>query len=73
MTDNADREKLKTLLGYWISHNNEHGMEFSEWAEKTKVFADPEVTDALLEAVAKMGETSVLLTQALQKLKDMEA
>ena len=72
MVYSDDRKKLRTLLGYWITHNNEHGMEFSEWAEKAKSFAAPEVTDNLLEAVAKMGETSVLLTQALQKLKDME-
>jgi len=70
MKDRDDKRKLKTLLSYWIEHNNEHGREFSEWAERAKVFGEQEVTGNLLEAVSKMNETSELLTQALQKLQD---
>ena len=33
---NDDRAKLRTLLTYWIEHNEEHVEEFQERAEKAK-------------------------------------
>jgi hypothetical protein len=32
----ADKEKenLKALLKYWVAHNQDHGVEFKEWAGK---------------------------------------
>lgn len=46
----ADKEKLRALLDYWIEHNREHRDEFREWAEKAQDFAGVSVHDHLLEA-----------------------
>jgi len=43
-----DKEKLSTLLDYWIEHNREHRDEFTEWAEKAKSFAGAAVRGHLL-------------------------
>jgi hypothetical protein len=29
-----EKSRLKTLLSYWVGHNEEHGREFREWAER---------------------------------------
>jgi hypothetical protein len=67
--DSDRKEKLIRLLDYWIEHNDEHGAEFSEWAQG---IADPEdagVRDELMQATEGMNEVSVRLRSALEKLK----
>ena len=65
----GDRERLDTLLNYWIEHNREHADEFREWAEKAKGFAGVAVQGQLLEAAKQMDRATELLLQALKELK----
>ena len=66
--DIEEKTKLKTLLAYWIEHNNEHGEEFQEWAEKAIAMGETEVGTELSQAVQEMEKTSSLLAQALKRL-----
>ena len=59
--------KLKTLLGYWIEHNQEHGQEFREWGEKEAVPAD--ISEDLHRAADEMDKASQFLSQAREKLE----
>jgi len=61
--DKAERNKLKTLLTYWIEHSREHGMEFKEWADKMGGSAEAE---ELLRAVRSMDEAVESLQRALK-------
>jgi len=61
------REKLHTLLDYWIEHNSEHEQEFRDWADKV-VSLFPEVANQLQEAATKMAAASNELMKAKQTL-----
>jgi len=65
--DSDDMAKLKTLLGYWIEHNREHGEEFLEWAEKEGVSSD--ISEDLHLAAEQMDKASQLLVKAQEKLE----
>jgi len=65
-----ERAKLRTLLNYWIEHNNEHSQEFREWAEKAKVFGEAEAYEEMLRAAQEMNKASESLSQALRRLKE---
>ena len=65
--DSDDMAKLKTLLGYWIEHNREHGEEFLEWAEKEAVPSD--ISEDLRLAAEEMDKASQLLVKAQEKLE----
>jgi len=62
-----DITKLKTLLGYWIEHNREHGQEFREWADKEAVPGD--IGEDLRQAAEEMDKASQLLSRAQNKLE----
>jgi hypothetical protein len=62
-----DMAKLKTLLGYWIEHNREHGQEFREWADKAAVPDD--IGEDLRQAAEEMDRASQLLSEAQEKLE----
>lgn len=66
----GERDKLRILLDYWVKHNDEHGEEFREWAEKSRDLGVPGLRDDLLGASNKLSEANELLLDALQKLKD---
>jgi nickel/cobalt transporter (NicO) family protein len=63
-----DRQKLKTLLAYWIEHNREHGQEFNEWAEKAVEMGETEVAESIRQSVTEMDKATRLFSQALMKL-----
>jgi len=65
----ANKEKLSTLLDYWIEHNREHRDEFREWAEKTKSFTGVTVRGHLLEAAQQMDKVNEFLLLALGELR----
>jgi hypothetical protein len=67
--DQAESDKLRVLLDYWVKHNREHGEEFREWAEKAKSFGEIAVHDELMEACEEMGKANSSLLRALEKLK----
>lgn len=66
---NAEREKFKTLLNYWIEHNKEHSQEFREWAEKARGFGEAETCDDILEAAKEIDKANELLLRALTILE----
>ncbi len=67
--DEAEKEKLRILLGYWIEHNREHGEEFKEWAEKSRDLGEAMVCEDLLDAVQHMDKANEFLLRALRKLR----
>lgn len=58
-----DREKLRVLIPHWIEHNEEHAVEFEQWAENVPQFA----TD-LRGAAEAMRVVSQLLAVSLEKM-----
>jgi hypothetical protein len=59
----TDRDKLRVMLGHWISHNEEHAQEFLRWVDR----AGP-AAEALGAAARGMNEASRALGRALEQL-----
>ena len=59
-----EKTKLKTLFGYWIEHNREHGDEFKEWARKIKESGEAEVASELTQAAEVMEKATGHLVRA---------
>lgn len=64
----SEKDKLKTLLSYWVEHNEEHSSEFKEWAEKAREMGEAEVADEIMQAVANMDRVSEILSKTLKRL-----
>ena len=65
-----DLTKLKKLLEFWIDHNNEHGDEFKEWAEKANQMGKDSVYRDLTAAAKDITEANKSLARALDKLRN---
>jgi hypothetical protein len=65
-----DRSKLRTLLDYWVEHNQEHSQEVREWAAKAKALGEVKVAEKMLQASQEMAKASELLTQSLKRLEE---
>ncbi len=63
-----DKTKLKTLLSYWIEHNEEHSQEFKEWAEKARRMGEEQVATEILLAVQNMDKVTDILSGTMKKL-----
>jgi len=63
-----EKNKLKTLLSYWIEHNEEHSGEFREWAEKAKEMGEADVADEIMQAVGHMDKVSEILSKTMKRL-----
>lgn len=63
-----DKTKLKTLLSYWIEHNEEHSQEFKEWAEKARQMGEEQVATEILLAVQNMDKVTDILSGTMKKL-----
>ena len=63
-----EKENLKALLKYWVAHNQDHSVEFKEWAGKAQAMGEHEVAVDLEKAVAQMDKATALFRQAFQKL-----
>jgi hypothetical protein len=63
-----DKSKLKTLLSYWVEHNEEHSGEFREWAEKAKEMGEADVADEIMQAVGHMDKVSEILSKTMKRL-----
>jgi hypothetical protein len=61
-------EKMRTLMDYWIEHNNEHGQEFKEWADKMNDADKPVVSAELLQASMEMEKATEHLLKARERL-----
>jgi hypothetical protein len=62
-----DMTKLKALLDYWVEHNQEHGQEFREWAERVAGRGD--IGEDLRRAAEEMDKASQFLSRAKEKLE----
>ena len=65
-----ERDKLRTLLNYWIGHNREHSSEFKEWADKARVWGEAEIAEEILQAAQGMDRAGELLSQSLKRLEE---
>jgi nickel/cobalt transporter (NicO) family protein len=65
---NEDRGKLKTLLGYWVEHNEEHSQEFKEWADKADAMGEKQVAGEIRQAVGHMEKVTEILTGTMNRL-----
>jgi len=63
-----EKAKLKTLLNYWIEHNQEHSEEFKEWAGKARQMGEGKVADEILQAVGNMDKVTEILSRTLKRL-----
>lgn len=61
-------EKLRTLVDYWIEHNQEHEEETRQWAEKASAL-DVEVARVLRAAADDLAQAVDRLKQARQALQ----
>lgn len=66
--DNDDKTRLKTMLNYWLEHNQEHSQEFREWAGRAQALGKPEVGQEMLTAAREMDQASQALSRALKGL-----
>lgn len=62
MHDTHDN-KLASLLAYWLEHNQEHGAEFREWADKMAA-VQKDVAEQLRHAADKMAQADEYLKKA---------
>ena len=62
------KSQLKSLLSYWLEHNQEHGAEFREWAGKMAM-DQKEVAEQLRQTADKMAEVDECLKKAQRLLK----
>ena len=60
---NDTTSKLNSLLSYWLDHNQEHGAEFREWADRIATDR-PDVAEQLRQAADKMAEADEYLKKA---------
>ncbi len=60
---NDTTSKLNSLLTYWLEHNQEHGAEFREWADKIAKERN-DVAKQLRLAADKMAEVDECLKKA---------
>ena len=56
--------KLTKLLDFWIEHNQEHGEEFAEWANKARQSGIEAVYEDLMAAAKLMNEANSSLKHA---------
>jgi len=61
-----DLDKLRVMLPHWIGHNQGHGGEFAQWAEKL-TSDSPEVAQLLRDAVLSLQKAQSCLEEALDK------
>ena len=63
-----EKSKLKTLLNYWVEHNQEHSQEIKDWADKAKALGEAAAAEEMLLAAQEMDKASGLLSQSLKRL-----
>ncbi len=66
-----DKEKLRHLLKHWIEHNEEHAVEFREWAVKAKDICSATVSDEILEAANQMEKANEFLDKASTRISNL--
>lgn len=72
MMSNDERAKLRTIINYWMRHNEEHCQEFKEWADKAREFGEADAGKEILRAAQELDKTNGFLSRALSRLKEKE-
>ena len=65
---NDERTRLKTLLKYWLEHNEEHRQEYNDWAAQATAMGETEAGEDILAAAQDLDKASQSLSQALKRL-----
>ncbi len=65
-----DAARLGILLSHWVEHNEEHAVEFTEWALRAKAGGRAPVHDHIMKAVRQMKAANKSLLSALEGLKE---
>ena len=60
---NDTTSKLNSLLSYWLEHNQEHGAEFREWADRIAT-DQKDIAEQRRQAADKMAEADECLKKA---------
>ena len=68
IVEQAEKDKLRILLDYWVKHNREHSEEFREWAEQARESGEPDIGSDIMEAVENMDKVDASLLRALGRL-----
>ena len=66
--ENKDVEILGLLLDHWVTHNQDHAMEYNTWVEKMNRLGKNDVAESLIEAIALMSEADKHLVEAKKEL-----
>jgi hypothetical protein len=64
-----ERQKLRTMLHYWTTHNKEHSQEFREWADRITKLGEIETAKWLEQAAQEMDKASEALSHASRNLE----
>ncbi len=64
----TDREKLKTLISNWISHNVGHAGSYRTWAERAGEAGHQKAAELMNEAARVTIEANKLFEEALKSL-----
>jgi len=62
------REKIPTLIGHWIEHNESHGEEYRRWADIAREEGLNRVGSLILEAADRIRSANEKLKEALEDL-----
>ncbi len=65
-----DIQKLSKLLSFWTEHNQEHGDEFKEWAERARQLGKESIAADLMTAAGMMAEANKALKNAAKTLNN---
>ena len=61
-------EKIPTLIGHWIEHNESHGEEYRRWADLAREEGLKRVGTLILEAADRIRSANEKLKEALEDL-----
>jgi len=64
----TDLERLRVLLPHWIAHNEEHALEFLDWAGKPSLAGHEETAQLVRRAAEEMQQANDALKLALDRL-----
>ncbi len=66
----SDIDKLKTLMSYWVSHNNEHIRDNEKWFHKVEKLGLKEIAQELKKVIELSKEVNEHIELANKKLKE---
>ena len=66
--EGKDIEILGLLLDHWADHNQEHAKEYKNWVDKMNAVGKTEVSKAIEEAIALIGQADEHLMEAKKAL-----